>query len=312
MADIQRIFNQGKVDVLAVARLRAALADTDNIVVGAGVYDGYTARITLKAGLDCLYMTGAGVTMSRLGMPDLGVATLNDMVEAASMIASLDPTIPLIADADTGYGGPLMVGRTVSQYMKAGVAALHLEDQVQAKRCGHLLGKQIVTQDEFVSRIKAAVLAREKTPGDIVIIARSDALQSLGYEAARDRLRAAIDAGADVAFLEGITSKEHGKAICQDLVPTPCLFNCVPGGASPVMSAQEARDLGYRLIIFPGMSLTPVYEGVLAAAEALKMNGIPLNSPIASSPKKVFEVCGLKECVEFDKAAGGKSYSDGV
>lgn len=163
-----------------------------------------------------------------------------------------------------------MISRTVSQYMKAGVAALHLEDQVQNKRCGHLLNKQLVLQDEFLLRIRAAVLARERTAGDIVIIARSDALQSLGYEIARDRLRAAIDAGADVAFLEGITSKEEGRAICQDLAPTPCLFNCVEGSALPQLSVQEAKDLGYRLIIFPGTALVPVYEMVMEAAKALK------------------------------------------
>ncbi|CAM1507620.1 Fc.00g072610.m01.CDS01 [Cosmosporella sp. VM-42] len=250
--------------------------------------------------------------MSRLGMPDLGVATLNDMRDSAAMIASLDPSVPLIADADTGYGGPLMVGRTVTQYIRAGVAALHLEDQVQTKRCGHLLGKQLVSEEEFISRIKAAVMAREGETGDIVIIARTDALQSLGYDDARERLRKAIEAGADVAFLEGITTREEGKQICQDLAPIPVLFNCVPGGVSPELSVQEAKDLGYRIIIFPGIALSPVYEAVSEAALALKETGRAPPGKKGLPPKQVFEICGLKECMEFDMAAGGKLYSSGV
>ncbi|KAH6604404.1 methylisocitrate lyase [Trichoderma cornu-damae] len=298
----------------AVANLRAQLAEPGKIIVCPGVYDGFTARMALNAGFDCLYMTGAGTTISRLGMPDLGIATLNDMRETASMIASLDPSVPLIADADTGYGGPVMVGRTVAQYMQAGVAALHLEDQVQSKRCGHLLNKQIVSQDEFVSRIRAAALVRKQRAGDILIIARTDALQSEGYDVARDRLRAAIAVGADIAFLEGITSKEQARQICEDLAPTPVLFNNVPGGLSPDLSVQEAQELGFKLIIHPGLCLTPVFEAVTKAMKALKEDGAPpkpeLNS--AFSPKTVFEVVGLHECLRLDEAAGGAAYNGGV
>jgi PEP phosphonomutase and related enzymes len=144
-----------------------------------------------------------------------------------------------------------MVGRTVSQYMRAGVAALHLEDQVVTKRCGHLRNKELVLEDEYLSRIKAAVNARSQTPGDIVIIARTDALQSLGYDASIARLKRAIALGADVAFLEGVTSKEEAKEACEDLAPTPVLFNAVSGGVSPNLSVQEAKELGFRVIIFP-------------------------------------------------------------
>lgn len=203
-----------------------------------------------------------------------------------------------------------MVGRTVSQYMRAGVAALHLEDQVQTKRCGHLLGKQIVPEDEFISRIRAAVLAREREAGDIVIIARTDALQSLGYEGARTRLERAIEAGADVAFPEGITSADQGRQICHGLAPTPVLFNCVPGGVSPELSVEEARNLGFKMIIFPGLALTAVLEGVSNASAALKDTGRA--PPTKVLPKAAFEVCGLQECIDFDLAAGGKLYSSGV
>ncbi|SPO07048.1 related to carboxyphosphonoenolpyruvate phosphonomutase [Cephalotrichum gorgonifer] len=251
--------------------------------------------------------------MSRLGMPDLGVATLNDMRDTAGMIASLDHSVPLIADADTGYGGPLMVGRTVTEYIRAGVSALHLEDQVTTKRCGHLLNKQLVEEDEFLARIKAAVMARRNGPGDIVIIARTDALQSLGYEMARDRLKKAIALGADVAFLEGVRSAEEGRRICEELKPTPVLFNCVPGGISPELSPKEAADLGFRIAIYPGFALAPVYGAVSRAARSLKGEGNEaVRAEFDMSPKSMFEVCGLREAMEFDIEAGGKLYTGGV
>ncbi|KAL2011397.1 hypothetical protein VTN00DRAFT_4115 [Thermoascus crustaceus] len=295
----------------AVANLRALLADKSKIVVCPGVYDGFTARIALSEGFDCLYMTGAGTTISRLGMPDLGIATLNDMRDNAAMIAGLDPSVPLIADADTGYGGPLMVGRTVSQYMRAGVAALHLEDQVVNKRCGHLRNKELVPEEEYLSRIRAAVNARAETPGDIVIIARTDALESLGYDVAISRLKRAIELGADVAFLEGITSREEAKKICEDLAPTPVLFNAVPGGVSPDLSAQEAKELGFQIIIFPAFALKPVYESVSQAAKILKEKGAQ-DASGNGSPRDLFNICGLKKAVEFDIAAGGRLYAKGI
>lgn len=206
-----------------------------------------------------------------------------------------------------------MVGRTVTQYMRAGVAGLHLEDQVITKRCGHLMNKQLVPEDEYLSRIRAAVLARSQAPGaDIVLIARTDALQSLGYEAARDRLKKAVEIGADVAFLEGVGSEAEARQICKDLAPTPVLFNCVSGGVSPEWSADEARDLGFRLVIHPAFALVPVYQGVLAAAKVLKNTGAAPKPETRMSPKELFEVCGMKEAIEFDSAAGGKLYSNGV
>jgi 2-methylisocitrate lyase-like PEP mutase family enzyme len=205
-----------------------------------------------------------------------------------------------------------MVGRTVSQYIRAGVAALHLEDQVQSKRCGHLLNKELASTAEFVSRIRAAVLARDRAKADIVIIARTDALQSQGYEAARDRLKAAIIAGADVAFLEGISSKSQGQQVCKDLAPVPVLYNCVAGGVSPQLSVQEAKELGFKIVIYPGLCLGPVFESVTKASTALMKNGEPRKgSAQTASVKDIFKVVGLDECMEFDMAAGGSSYKDG-
>ena len=167
--------------------------------------------------------SGAATTASRLGQPDLAIATLNDFVQSAQMVCSLDPTCPVIADADTGFGGPAMVARTVTQYARSGVAGLHIEDQVQTKRCGHLLGKQVVSREEFVTRIRAAVIARDSIPGgsDFVIIGRTDSAQVLGMEEAIIRLKLAADAGADVCFIEGVKSKELLESTVQALAPKP-------------------------------------------------------------------------------------------
>ena len=160
-------------------RLRALLSDPHTTVFAPGVYDGLTARLALAAGHTALYMTGAGTSLSRLGIADLGLVTQDVMVANAAMLASLDPATPLIADADTGYGGPLQVGRTVALYARAGVAALHLEDQVEMKRCGHLLGKELVAREVWWSKLRAAVRARDQVVGTegMMIFARTDARQ---------------------------------------------------------------------------------------------------------------------------------------
>lgn len=253
--------------------------------------------------------------MSRLGMADMGVATLNDMVTNASMIASLSPCTPLIADADTGYGGAIMVGRTVTAYIRAGVAGLHLEDQVVNKRCGHLKGKQLVKLEDYTSRIRAAALARDLSGGDIVIIARTDALQSFGYDEAVKRLKAAISAGADVAFLEGVTTKEDAVQVCQDLAPTPCLFNNVPGGVSPDFGVEDCKDIGYKVAIFPCLAFEVVYPAVRKAVQQLKSIGNVASQEKNGrryGPKELFQVCGMDEMVDFDNQVGGGAYTNGA
>lgn len=302
----------------SAARLRELLAQEGKTVVCPGVYDGLTARIMLNEGFDALYMTGAGTAMSRLGMPDLGLTNLNDMVENASIIASLDRTTPLIADADTGYGGPLMVGRTVRAYMTAGVAAMHLEDQVVTKRCGHLANKEIVDESVYLARIRAAAMAREQqrsTVGtDIVLIARTDSLQSLGYETAVSRLKQAVASGADVAFLEGMTTVEQCQNVCADLAPTPVLLNMVAGGITPDMSVEEANRLGFKIVIFPLVALGPVIEEVSKHAKYFKETGRNAVSEVQASSgvKSMFNVCGMAECRDFDLRAGGTAFRAGL
>jgi 2-methylisocitrate lyase-like PEP mutase family enzyme len=224
------------------------------------------------------------------------------------MIANLDPHMPLIADADTGYGGPNNVARTVEQYHRSGVAALHIEDQIQTKRCGHLGGKQIVDIDTFSHRIAAAVQARERIGSDILIIARTDALQTDDFDEAARRLRAAVAAGADVAFLEGVTTKEEARAICRELAPTPVLLNMVENGATPSWTPQEAQELGFRLIIFPFAAIAPAYDAIRSTFQMIKETG-RTGLAVDFTPKKLFSIVGLKQATAIDAAAGGQLYS---
>jgi methylisocitrate lyase len=306
------------------SRLRDLLSDHSKIVVAPGAYDGISARVALSLGFKAVYMvckasqasmkttntpvqTGAGTSMSRLGWADLGLATQNDMVAHAEMMASLDPSVPLIADADTGYGGPIMVARTVARYARAGVAALHLEDQVQEKRCGHLLGKEIVPRDVYFSRIRAAVNARNDLGVDILIIARTDSRQSYGFEEAYERLKGAVEIGADIVFPEAMISKEECAEMVRRMGSTPCLLNMVPSGVTPQITVEEAQEIGFRLVIFPAAAFEGAMAGIRVALETVLSEG---RQPLTTSGvKEGFELCGLQTCIDIDKRAGGKAYA---
>lgn len=245
--------------------------------------------------------------MSRLGWADLGMATMNDMSANAGMIAGLDPSMPLIADADTGYGGPIMVTRTVEAYARAGVAAMHLEDQVQQKRCGHLLGKEIVARDVYSSRIRAAVNARDAMGSSMLIIARTDSRQTYGFDEAVERLKEAVAAGADVVFPEALTTKEECRRVCEIMKPVPVLLNMVSMGVTPDMSIAEAKELGFKIMIFPALTFEASMAGTKEALARLRDQGRqPLDN--SAGMKEAFSVCGLQECIEIDKKAGGKAF----
>ncbi|KAJ5748482.1 uncharacterized protein N7511_010178 [Penicillium nucicola] len=295
----------------AATTLRKTLQDPDGFVVAPGVYDGMSARLALAAGFDALYMTGAGTAASVHGQADLGICTLNDMRANAEMLANLSPCTPLIADADTGYGGPIMVARTTEQYARSGVAAFHIEDQVQTKRCGHLFGKQLVETATYTTRIRAAVQARQRLGSDIVIIARTDSLQAHGYEESLARLRAARAAGADVGFLEGISSREMAAQAVKDLAPWPLVLNMVEHGATPSISAAEAKEIGFRMIIYPFATLGPALVAMREGLAKLKETGLPgLSEEI--TPQMLFRVCGLDDSLKLDAEAGGDSFEGGV
>ncbi|KAJ5365515.1 hypothetical protein N7517_008401 [Penicillium concentricum] len=296
----------------AASKLRRMLKDTKDLIVCPGVYDGLSARIAMQVGFKGLYMTGAGTTASRLGMADLGLAQLHDMKTNAEMIANLDPFgPPLIADMDTGYGGPLMVSKSVQQYIQAGVAGFHIEDQIQNKRCGHLNGKKVVSLDEYLMRIRAAKLTKDRLHSDIVLIARTDALQQHGYEECIRRLKAAREIGADVGLLEGFTSKEQARQAVQDLAPWPLLLNMVENGASPLITTKEAEEMGFRIMIFSFATITPAYMGIKATLERLKADGV-VGVPEGLGPRTIFEVCGLMDSMKIDTESGNDGFAEGV
>ncbi|KAL2062958.1 hypothetical protein VTL71DRAFT_6030 [Oculimacula yallundae] len=294
----------------ASTRLRHTIKHAQDILVCPGVYDGLSARIALSIGFQGLYMTGAGTNASRLGMADLGIAHLHDMRTNAEMIANLKPDgPPVIADMDTGYGGPMVIDRSLQQYHLAGVAGFHIEDQVMQKRCGHLQGKEVVDIDTYISRIKACVAAAKRLRSDIVIIARTDALQSRGYDDCIARLRRARDEGADMGILEGFSSKTQARQAVKDLAPWPLCLNSVENGVSPLISVDEAQDMGFRVVIFSFASLAPAYEAIKKTFEWLMEFGVTGSSV---SPKTIFSVCGLEDLMIIDEQAGGSSFKKGV
>ena len=251
----------------AGARLRELLAG-EALVVAPGAYDCLTARIVEQAGFPVVYMTGAG-TAASLGYPDYGLVTMSEMAANAARIAAA-VAAPVIADADTGFGNELNVVRTVREYAAAGVAALHIEDQVFPKRCGHLDRKQVIGADEFVSKVRAA--AENRPDPDLVLIARTDARAVLGFEEAVERANRALEAGADVAFVEAPQTLEE-LADVPRRVEGPCLLNVVAGGKTPEVSLAQAAELGYRLAIVPVLLLAAVLAAGDAALAGLGATG---------------------------------------
>ena len=237
----------------AVSRNRQlrALLKGGELVSAPGAFDCLTARLVEQAGFDAVYVTGSGVSISRLGAPDVAVISFSEVLDQVRRIADVT-SIPVIADADTGYGGPLNVIRTVREFEKAGVSAIQIEDQDWPKRCGHELGRRVVDTEVMVDRIKAATDARHDS--DFVVVARTDARTVLGLDAALDRACAYAEAGADVIFVESPESKAEMQRITQT-VPAPTLANLVEGGRTPLLSKDELQSLGYRVAIYPN-SLT--------------------------------------------------------
>jgi len=273
------------------AALRALVERRQGLVVP-GAYDAVSARLVEQAGFPAVYMTGFGVSASRLGLPDLGFAGLAEMVDQARNLAAA-VSIPVIADADTGYGSALQVRRTVQQYEAAGVAALHIEDQVAPKRCGHLAGKQVVPAEEFVGRIRAAVEAR--TDPDLLVIARTDAIAVTGFDDAVARAEAAARAGADVLFVEAPTSETEIEALPRRL-DRPLLFNYAPSGRSPLPPFAHLRALGYAIVILPVDLLFVATRAMQRAlAELRDRDATPRGPEQVVSFQEFLELIGLRE-----------------
>jgi len=258
--------------MIVTTRLRTLLAQPD-LLVAPGAYDALSARLVAQAGFPVVYMTGFGTAASVLGEPDVGLLTMSEMVSRAAALAAVVGDRPLIADADTGYGNPINVRRTVREYERAGVAAVHIEDQIWPKKCGHMEGKQIIPIDEMVQKVRGAVDARRDP--DFVIIARTDANAVYGLEDALRRGRAYREAGADVIFIEAPRSIEELRAIAQAFPDVPLLYNWAESGKTPLLSLEDIAALGFKLVIFPVSLLFAATHALLDLLKVLKQGQTP-------------------------------------
>ena len=271
-------------------RLRRLL-EAPELLIAPGVAECVGARLVAEQGFDALYMTGAGTTASRLGMPDVGLLGVTEMADNAGRIADA-AGLPLIADADTGYGGPINVRRTVRCYERAGVAGVHLEDQDWPKRCGHLAGKTLIPAEEMCAKVRAAVDARSDP--DFIVIARTDAIAVEGFEAALGRAKAYEEAGADVLFVEAPTTMEQVEAIPKAFA-RPTLYNMAMSGKTPVLPASGIEALGFGVVIYPGLSLSAAIPAIRRTlAELRETGGIEASSAEMASFRDFFELMGLE------------------
>ena len=249
-------------------RLRERLGQPE-LLMAPGVFDCLTARLAERAGFEALYMTGSGVSITRLGAPDVALLSFAEILDQARRIADMS-ALPIIADVDTGYGGPLNIIRTVREMERAGISAVQIEDQDWPKRCGHEMGRRLVSREEMCGRIRAAADAR--IDHDMVIVARTDARTALGLEAALDRARHYIEAGADVIFVESPESEQEMQRVVREL-NAPALANLVEGGRTPLLSAADLTRIGYRVAIYPN-SITRLFARAGAELyQALRRDG---------------------------------------
>ncbi len=271
------------------ARFRE-LMRRDGMVVAPGAYDCITARLIERAGFEAVYMTGAG-TAAMLGYPDFGLVTMSEMVANGGRIAAA-VELPVIADADTGYGNELNVVRTVRAYEAAGVAGIHIEDQEFPKKCGHLDDKRIVPREDWLAKIRAAANARRSL--DFLIIARTDSRAVAGFDEAIARAKAAIAAGADMAFVEAPQTVEEVAAVPR-LVKGPCLLNVVRGGKTPDLDLREAERMGYKLAIVPGLlikNVVGICEKMLDDLRATHRHPAPVRE---MTVRETFQLWGADE-----------------
>ncbi len=268
------------------------------IIAAPGAYDCLTAAIIERAGFPAVYMTGAGTSVARLGYPDLGFATMSEMVANAASIAAT-VGVPVIADADTGYGDVLQVRRTIQEYERAGVAAVHLEDQESPKRCGHLDNKQVVPIEEMTRKLRAATEAR--TDPDFTIIARTDALAVTGWDDTLRRAEAYVKAGADMLFIEAIQTREQA-AILTSRFDVPLLYNFVETGKSPLLSASELEALGFKMVIYPVSALLTVTKVIGDLMDGLKESGTTDNLAgiEMATLHECFDTLGLNDMLALD------------
>ncbi|TBU58120.1 carboxyphosphonoenolpyruvate mutase [Dichomitus squalens] len=297
-------------------KLRQLMKERD-CVICPGVFDGISAHIANAAGFDALYLAGSGTSGSAIGEPDLSVITSNELADVARMMVGIADA-PVIADADTGFGGPLNVARTIALLEAAGVAGCHIEDQTFPKRCGQLVGKDVVDIETYLERIVAAVTARQNP--DFIIIARTDARnattfggENAGEEAFEEgvkRLKAALAAGADVAFMESPRTKEEAERLVKALAPHPVMINVLPNGLTGNYTVEDCKRLGFKLAIYPCTGFIPAAIAMERSYRALRGKGTDLDQCENWQIKDFFERVGLKASWDFDRAVAEKTRKD--
>ena len=246
----------------ATSSLREQLEDKTKIIVLPGVFDALSARIAEQVGFDAMFQTGYGSSAALLGMPDFGFLNAGETVDNARRIIRA-VKVPVLVDADTGYGNPLNVWRLVQDLESLGAAGIFLEDQIWPKRCGHMIGKDVIPKDEYLPKLKAAVEARKSK--DFVIVARTDARAPIGLDEAIERGKAYKKVGADVIFVEAPRSIEELKKVAEE-IDAPLVANMIEDGVTPTLSAQELLNLGYRMAVFP---LSALYSATYAMRQVL-------------------------------------------
>ena len=265
----------------------------ERIIVAPGVYDSFTAKLAEHVGFEALYVTGAGVAASLLGAPDIGLVTMTEQLEQTRRIASATD-LPIICDADTGYGNALNVIRTVREFEKAGVCAIHLEDQLMPKKCGHLEGKKLVSTAEMVNKLKAALDTR--TDGNFLIIARTDSRAILGLQDAIDRGLKYAETGADMIFIEAPESIDELARIGNSFGQVPLLVNRGGGGKTPPLSASNLQAMGYRVVIFPGDIQKAAGKAALKVLNTLKDRGnVDTLQDMMLSFDQRFQILGIED-----------------
>ena len=282
-------------------RLRELLAG-GQLLPAPGVYDAMSARLVEAAGFPAVYMSGFGVTASLLGRPDIGLLGMSEMAQAARRIVSA-VDVPVIADADTGYGNAINVIRTVQEYEAAGVAAMHIEDQVTPKRCGHMTGKQVVPAEVMIDKVTAAVAARQDP--DLVLIARTDAAAVEGIDAAIDRALRYREAGADMLFLDALSSQADIEKAATALAAEQVLFSWGEGGLTPPTTLDQLRGLGFSVVIFPVAALLASVSATRSLLAQIGGDGTPIRA-MEGLPNLTdfFGLIGLDEVDELGKRFG--------
>lgn len=268
-----------------------------DMVVAPGVFDLISALIADRMGFSALYMTGYGTVASHLGLPDAGLATYRDMVERAGRIAQMTKT-PLIADADTGYGGLLNVAHTVRGYEAAGVAAIQIEDQEFPKKCGHTPNRRVIAAGQMAKKIEVACNSRNSD--DFLIIARTDARTAHGIDEAVRRGKLYRDAGADIVFVESPESDEEMKRICSE-IDAPTLANMVEGGRTPMLSAQRLKEIGFAIALFPGSGFLATGKALESVYADIRENGCTTEKTPLYDFAQFNELIGFPEIWEFER-----------